>query len=298
MDFSKLFDQTIMEALSKMDGPFWFADEFCHYTNLSGLIGILESREIWLSDYRLLNDTKEVSYGRELAVKVISEIALSEQDAEFSLFLQSIVSEISKPSNEQYYICSMSLAIDELVQWRAYAKDCDGVCIVFNGNKGLWNKSNSHPTNIRQRRIVYKEHEQIETLKEFIDIYRSKFNEFKSFIHPFKRDLAWLIEQQFIRFKHRQYESEQEIRLTIENLPKTLKMGSPMHRISNGLIVPYITTSYISDAPEITTQNIPIKEIIVSSLAKQETITSIKIYLENKGLNDIEVKKSTVNFRG
>jgi hypothetical protein len=71
-----------------------------------------------------------------------------------------------------------------------------------------------------------------------------------------------------------------------------------MHRISNSLIVPYVTTSYISDAPELTTQNIPIKEIIVSPLAKQETITSIKIYLENKGLNEIEVKKSKVNFRG
>jgi hypothetical protein len=124
-----------------MDGPFWFADEFCHYSNLNGLIGILENREIWLSDYRLLNDTKEISYGRELAVKVISEIVSSEQDAEFYSFLQSIVSEICKSSDKQYYICSMSLAIDELNQWRAYAKDHDGICIVFNGNEAFGTKT-------------------------------------------------------------------------------------------------------------------------------------------------------------
>lgn len=298
MDFESLFNNTVREAQRMMDGPFWFADKFCHYTDLHGLVGILETQQVWLSDHRFLNDTQEISYGRDLAIRKISAVSTLDPDQEFGAFLRSVVDLISKPSVHGSYICSMSLAIDALDQWKWYAGSPDGVCIVFNGEQELWNRNYSHPTHIRQRKIVYKERDQSSIIEKFIDIYRANFNAFKDFRNPFIRDLAGLIEDQFITFKDEQYESEKEIRLTIENLGHIFKTREIKHRISKNRVIPYITTGYISNDPEFRPNGIPVKEIIVSPLAKAETVISIKAYLANKGLDSIPVTFSKVQFRG
>ena len=42
------------------------ADELIyHYTDLTGLLGILESKELWATDVRYLNDASEATYGEE-----------------------------------------------------------------------------------------------------------------------------------------------------------------------------------------------------------------------------------------
>jgi hypothetical protein len=298
MDFKKLSNDTFHVALKAIQNPFWFAEKFCHYTNLHGMVGIIESQQVWLTDHRFLNDTQEISYGRSLATRIISSISESESNKEFALFLQSIIERINQPCKYASYICSMSLAIDALDQWKWYGGNADGVCIVFNGEQNLWNKGNDHPAHIRQRRIAYKENEQIKLIEILIGIYKSKFNEFKNFQHPFIGELAWLIEDQFIGFKDQQYESEQEIRLTIENLNHIIKEREVKHRVAKGLVIPYITTDYISQTPESKPDQIPILEIIVSPLAKPETASSIEAYLTNKGLDSISVSLSNVKFRG
>jgi hypothetical protein len=298
MDFHSLFKDTFHEALRALQPPFWFANEFCHYTNLQGLVGIIESQQVWLSDHRFLNDTQEISYGKDLAVKKLSAITASEPNEEFALFLQSVVSLIDQPGKRASYICSMSLTIDALDQWKWYGGSTDGVCIIFDGEEGLWNLGNSHPTHIRQRKVTYREEQQSLIIENFINLYRSKFNEFKSFQYPFANDLAWLIEEQFIAFKDQQYESEQEIRLTIANSAHIIKARDVMHRVTKGLVIPYITTGYISKDPAFRPSRIPIKKIIVSPLAKADAAKSIEAYLFNKGLDSILVSLSSVKFRG
>ena len=70
MDFHALFEKTFHEALKLLQGPYWVAKDFCHYTNLQGLIGIVESNELWLSDHRFLNDELEYEYGKQLALSL------------------------------------------------------------------------------------------------------------------------------------------------------------------------------------------------------------------------------------
>ncbi|MBA3661037.1 MAG: hypothetical protein H0W64_04895 [Gammaproteobacteria bacterium] len=48
-----------------------------HYTNYKSLLGILSSKQIWLTDYRYLNDSSEIQYSyQEIAPIVFNNLNL------------------------------------------------------------------------------------------------------------------------------------------------------------------------------------------------------------------------------
>lgn len=48
-----------------------------HYTDARGLKGIIESGQIWFTDYRHMNDPSELVHGMEFAHLVARELALN-----------------------------------------------------------------------------------------------------------------------------------------------------------------------------------------------------------------------------
>lgn len=242
MDFYALFEKTFHEGLKLLQGPFWVATDFCHYTSLQGLIGIVENNEIWLSDHRFVNDELEYEYGKQLALSTIAEMARSEENTEFSAFLQQLLSSFQKPSGRGVYIGSMSLSPDKLDQWKGYGNSSESICIKFAGGFELWNAGNSHPTHIRQQRVIYYEVEQTRLIRAIIQIFKEHFDAFRQFNFPFLNELTWLIESQFILFKHPEFASEDELRLTIANSDNILKDKKPRHRIAKGMVYPRMST--------------------------------------------------------
>lgn len=298
MDFHALFEKTFHEALNLLQGPFWVAEDFCHYTNLQGLIGIIENNELWLSDHRFVNDELEYEYGKQLALSVISEIANLEGDEEFSGFLQGLLKSIQKPSSHGIYIGSMSFSPDKLDQWKGYGNSSESICIKFAGDFELWNAKNSHPSHIQQQRVIYDEGKQRGLIRAIVQIFKEHFDEFRKFPYPFLNDLTWLIESQFILFKHPEYASEDELRLTISNLNHILESKKPKHRIAKGMVIPYISTKYISNDANPLLNRLPIKEIIVSPTSRPDLLESVKVFVANMGHTDVQVVESRIKFRG
>lgn len=298
MDFHTLFKKTTFEALKLVQEPFWVATDFYHYTSLQGLIGIVENNEIWLSDHRFLNDKLEYEYGKQVALSVIAEIAIKEKNTEFRVFLDELLSSIQKPSDFGIYIGAMSRSPDKLDQWKGYGNSSESICIKFAGDFELWNTGNSHPTHIRQQRVIYNEAEQKHLISAIIQIFNDHFDEFRQFYYPFLRDLARLIESQFILFKHPEYASEDEVRLMIENLPHILKDKKPRHRITKGMVIPYISTKYISKEVNPVLNTLPIREIIVSPTSRPELQESVQVFIANMGYTDVQVVGSRIKFRG
>jgi hypothetical protein len=298
MDFHTLFKKTFFEALKLLQEPFWVATDFCHYTNLQGLIGIVENNELWLSDHRFVNDELEYEYGKQLALSTITELASSEGNTEFSAFLQKLLSSIQKPSGQGIYIGSMSLSPDKLDQWKGYGNSSESICIKFAGGFELWNAGNSNPTHIQQQIIIYDEGEQTRLIRAIVQIFKDHFDEFRQFYHPFLNHLTWLIESQFILFKHPEYAAEDELRLTIANLDHILKDKKPRHRIAKGMVIPYISTKYISKDVNPPLNRLPIREIIVSPTSRSDLLESVKVFVANMGYTDIQVVGSRIKFRG
>lgn len=297
MDFHALFEKTFHEALKRLQSPTWVATDFCHYTTLQGLIGIVESNELWLSDRRFVNDKLEYEYGKQLALFTIGEIAGSERDAEFRGLLEKLLSSIQMSSGREIYIGSMSLSPDKLDLWKGYGSSSDSVCIRFAGDFDLWNTGNSHPAHIRQQRVVYDEAEQKCLIGAIIQPFKAHYAEFRQFAHPFLHDLIWLIESQFISFKHPEYASENELRLTIANLDGVLEHKKPRHRIAKGMVVPYISTKYISKDVNPPIKRLPIREIVVSPTSKPDLQKSVEVFMRNMGYKEVQVAGSSIKFR-
>lgn len=290
MDFHALFDKTFHKALELLQKPSWVAEDFCHYTNLQGLIGIVENNELWLSDHRFVNDKLEYEYGKQLAVSELSKIVNSKGNSEFSRFIEELRESIQKPSSGGIYIGSMSFSTDKLDQWKGYGNGSESICIKFAGDFNQWNTGNSSPTHIRQQRIIYQECEQRDLIRSFVQIFEEHFDAFKQFRHPFLTNLTWLIESQFILFKHPEYASETELRLTIANL----NCEKTKHRVSKGMIIPYISTKDIN--PALT--KLPIKEIIVSPTSRPDLLESVRVFVANMGYRGVQVVESRIKFRG
>lgn len=301
-NFELLQENTFFKALKLVRNPCWTTETFCHYTNLHGLIGILDKNEIWMSDHRFLNDSSEYSYGEELAIKILNKKINENRENKFSMFLGEVLKKIAVTKSFGIYIASMSLVPDRLDQWKGYGRNAESVCMVFDGGFELWNDGNTSPTHIRQNLVVYDEEEQVKIIESFIDIYEHAYfnglDEWPFKLH-FMQSLVSLVEQQLIFFKHKEYKSEGEVRITIENLVHILEKKQPLHRVVNGMIVPYITTKYISADVNPVMKPLPLKEVIVSPLANQrETIKSIEVFLKNKGYDDVPVNASNIRYRG
>lgn len=301
--------------------------EFCHYTDLNGLKGIIENNEVWLSDHRFLNDTSEHSYGRELAIRVIDNAIQKESESEF---LQILIKTLEMIRNMEessvFYIASMSLGEDKLDLWKGYgSKSTIGICLVFNENFF----TNSYSWSISLLRVIYVKEQQEERIEKILSIFKeevSKKCEMSSEESSWESDLTTVVTKQFIQFKHSEYSSENEIRFVFEDIQRHLfnKTDSKIqieHRISNGLIIPYLTsksivnyhsqnttlscdTQQVISCENYQAQNkpsekkLPLEKVIVGTNSdSNRAIKSVKAFLKNTSqYADVEVCKSDIPF--
>jgi len=104
-----------------------------HYTDDSGLRGILESGRLWLTDIFGLNDPSELRHGFLLAVETLKQIIGGKHSAcdrfveKFAMFdCRGWIENIA-----HFFMCSFSSCGDDLGQWRAYADNGRGFALGF-----------------------------------------------------------------------------------------------------------------------------------------------------------------------
>lgn len=105
-----------------------------HYTDTAGLLGILESGQLWATDYRFLNDSSEIAYSYRLAAEVAAEFA--GRRSELAASFVDHIATVGRPSvyvDTPYYLCCFSAADNSLSQWRAYGGR-QGFSLAFPGD--------------------------------------------------------------------------------------------------------------------------------------------------------------------
>lgn len=109
-----------------------------HYTDVSAVKSIIDTRKIRFTDYRYLNDAKEFYDGVEhirLQLEKFEPSSLAE--SEFVRTSREWVREFFKSdtvdggSPNEMYVCSFSRSADQLSQWRSYG----GYCIEFDRSR-------------------------------------------------------------------------------------------------------------------------------------------------------------------
>lgn len=96
-----------------------------HYTDQKGLLGILDSKSIWATHYRYLNDTSE---GQIVSNLLAEEMKKRSGDDGVLSIGESIISEIT---SQDVYVTSFSQDGNLLSQWRAYSGKTGGCSIGF-----------------------------------------------------------------------------------------------------------------------------------------------------------------------
>lgn len=109
--------------------------EIYHYTNQSGLFGILHSRTLWASDVRYLNDSSELRYGVAMITERLKARSGGPNIGLWPVF--QLVFDRLESIRVAPHIASFSEVPDDLSQWRAYGSYCLGFNVDLNQQLNL-----------------------------------------------------------------------------------------------------------------------------------------------------------------
>jgi hypothetical protein len=106
-------------------------DILYHYTNLDGLLGIINNEELWFSDMYFLNDKSEYELGLNI---VIEELEAKKEGFKILKSTRIFIDALEQAINfikdrDSPYILSLTTNKDLLSQWRAYTDNGIGVNI-------------------------------------------------------------------------------------------------------------------------------------------------------------------------
>jgi hypothetical protein len=254
-----------------------------HYTSQSGLLGILKSNKLWMTDILYLNDSSEFLQTLEL---VNSEL-LKHRDSinkkekpEFD-FIITFIKYLSDTKRTNNYVFSLSQNGNDISQWRGYCPSMGGFSIEFDPDKLITLVNINEGYKIGE--CIYKP-----IIKEKIitSIFSNSFDEINQ-SSSMMDDFMKFFLNDFSYFKHESFINEEEYRIVAFLNPKNIN-----HREGKSMLVPYIEFSPLDN------DKLPISKIIVGPTPHQElSILSVESLLISNGFKEVKVEASNIPYR-
>ncbi|CAH6119010.1 TPA: hypothetical protein ACTYPY_005646 [Klebsiella pneumoniae] len=240
-----------------------------HYTDLNAAKSITENAQIWLTDYRFLNDKEEFTNGHEVLLD-----ALNEYNDYSGKYPQKFIDDIGKAvefirdrgSNEfthnNIFVSSFSRTPDLLNQWRSYGMYCIELDEVF----------------FRDDEVVVLDCHYLQDEGDALDyailliddhILPNLMNVWKKNKALLSLELSSLIDIYALSFKHQAFFDENEIRFVISCSPDDDRIN---FRTRGNLLIPYIPLAF---EPQL------LKSITIGPIDNQElACASLAMFLE------------------
>lgn len=270
-------------------------DKVYHYTSIDGLIGIVKSRSVWLTEFGYLNDRQELTYGFSLLGDTIEKIRKQNISPKVEELLNDWTGKI-KNSSSHVYITSFSSHADSLSQWRAYGPIAIGVPVnnlILHVDDGRFQRVEYDPEVQEKLVFIYLNH--------LVNAYLADIEENRLGNAPdlYFRGNLFLEVATFL--KNPAFKSESEYRLAYINDPEVLSafnFSTPpkSFRVSEGKIVPYIPSTDISFSGR---QDFPLEilEIVIGPENDELLEQGVRALLSEYGLDDVVVRRSLVPLR-
>lgn len=274
------------------------------YTTMQGLLGIVQSKQIWATDMRFLNDVTEANRIWSFVTRRVEHFISSGKVFE-SVDLPKFVNLLKQASTGVNFVASFSEARDSLGQWRAYAGS-NGVCIGFKQRalQTQWvanpKGGEAHWTGMLPYRVKYIPTDTSSLLDEELEKLLSTGGPLHSAVTKAlsKEELLvnW-IGVLAVSFKHEAFAEEREWRLCYHRHEKPMR--HQRFRVSKSMLVPYIAADL-----NLTLQKAPavdgsfIEEVIVGPSANMElTAKAVEQFLLAEGHAGVPVRLSGVPYR-
>lgn len=270
-----------------------------HYTDLSGLKGILQHREIWCSNIHFLNDSKEYIHG--VGAVIAAFRAATNDNGNSSPELRAFVNAgllteleglAAAPTRGAPYIASFSTLSDDLSQWRGYGGD-PGVCVRFDGQLLA---SNARQSDAFLFPCFYDEKNLLAMVESTSDVaHRQQLGaateDVDSFAHALRSGLEEVANYALkasCLFKAPAFASEHEWRIVCNREERDLR-----YRVRERILVPYVTVPFWPEGSAC-----PIREVAIGPGQHQQlNEAAVRFLLDSNGMRDVIVNRSNVPFR-
>lgn len=274
------------------------ADLLYHYTSFSAFKQIIESKSLWATHVKYLNDSEEFSHAFSLAETYIDEHLAKASQGDTTLG-KAIRANFSSRSLTAC-VASFSEESDALSQWRAYSHGGVGVCIGFRAT--LFQKiiGVHQSSSERLMQCIYEEKEkrlEIERLlREPIRLMHD--GGWRSSIDKMAECVSELVVPLILnapRFKHEAFRSEKEwryVRHAVEQDSMSLKATPWDFRANDSYLIPYTNVDLAEVEP------LELTEVIIGpNPHSHDAVRSTEMFLASAGVKCGSIRPSNAPFR-
>jgi hypothetical protein len=240
-----------------------------HFTTPDGLSGILDSDELWLTNYQGLTDARELKHGLTVAREVFNDISSEVAPDTISVLDQAVNSPI--PSG--FFVTCFSMLKESPTHWRAFADDARGAAVAFE-LLGFESLVRLDPPATNLTRVAYLHtvkralFEQLAKWTDEVVNYDSQrsLSDRKMYLREVQRVLPEILSA----CKDEKYESECEVRLVaVPCLSDSISRIPVRNRTIGSRKIEYISTRDLK-----TDFSLPIVKIVVGPDADKSVITT------------------------
>lgn len=273
-----------------------------HYTNLDGLMGILNNRSLWCSHIRTLNDPSELQYGKNLVLSYIDKYLENNNEKGIVDLLKQLKLSINGFEFLFHaYVGCFCKGNNLLSQWRNYSAQGGGYNIGFRFNSTIKFSHNGEDINktshIILRKIIYSPAVQSNYIKQCLDYIikgsKDTFEWFKKTGRDIPADWGMVAANEAINilfdiilsYKDEVYSEEKEWRI-IKLVRDDNRPDLYNFRNSKNRLIPFIDT-YIYDIID-SSPFFPIESITYGPMLEKEmTEHVLNLFLINSGTTPI-----------
>jgi hypothetical protein len=267
-----------------------------HYTDRVGLVGIMESKTLWATDIRHLNDESEVRYSRDL-LGALAERFRQEQGDSWAarVVCEAVAALASAPTSPDTFVASLCDDGDNLGQWRGYGGHGQGFAVGFDRERL---RVAAQAQDYSLIRLIYEQaaqEAQLEkSIREAIEVV-ARWGVDRASAPPAIDQLLSLgvaFTLVTLCIKNPYFKDEREWRLA-RVIVAGLSEGRSKARTRAGVDVPYEEVTLV-DA----TDETPIVEVVLGPMARSDAIVAeVRDLLDRSNLEHIPIRKSVGPLR-
>ena len=290
-----------MDAIEDFDAnrrsDFSIPDLLHHYTDLTGLTGIIESQKIWATDIRHLNDTTEIRYSRQMLSRLgIVLRANSDPEWAMEVVCGAAAAMADSPPGLATFVASFCHDGDNLSQWRGYGAQGRGFAIGLNRRalSGIALAQGFSTVPILYDQAGQEVHLD-GALRDAIVWLRQWSSDPANATTPEETLLLLGVALTFmtLAIKNPYFEDEREWRLVHLIVPGVWESRSKV-RLSDGVEVPYEEIELLNEA----TGDSAIAEVVIGPITQGVDLESeVRKLLDRSGLDGVAIRRSLVPLR-
>jgi Protein of unknown function (DUF2971) len=284
------FDQDILNSVLSKTPP---VHPLYHYTTQLGLLGIVQSEEIWATHHQCLNDRQEYLHAKELVLGEIEKRLTTARRNERPV-LEEMLSALDLPGHEDVnlYVASFSEQRDSLSQWRAYGAATSGFAVGFQCDRLVL------PDGFILVRCIYDQTEQDKIVQAIVSEVLARSSR-PALFSVASVHLRLILHTLALTLKHPKFKEEEEWRI-ISPVLMDLAPAFPVveetklaFRPGKSVLTPYRCIP-LKDAGD----RFPLSQVVVGPNPNpQQARRSVQSLLNSKSFNGVTVLDSDIPYR-